>query len=215
VILSDVANEADRLYRLVEDLLVLERFDEGMHLGDEPALLQRLVPVVVDQERGRWPTVDFAVELAADLPVVRGDETSIAQVLRNLLSNAAKYGDGRGAVSVVVEAIGDGVAVRVRDDGPGVSPREAEDIFDPFYRSESTAKMAGGAGIGLYVSRRLVEAMRGRIWAAPRPTGGSEFAFVLPRYGGDADDVDDDDGGSTPDGAPGRAVDPAVIGVRD
>ena len=189
-ILADVANEADRLYRLVEDLLVLARFDEGMQLGDEPALLQRLVPVVVDQERGRWPTVDFAVEVAADLPAVRGDETSITQVLRNLISNAAKYGDARGGVTVVVELIAEGVVVRVRDDGPGINPLEAEGIFDPFYRSASTAKMAGGAGIGLYVSRRLVEAMHGRIWAASRATGGSEFSVVLPRYGGDADEVD-------------------------
>ncbi len=191
-ILADVAHEADRLYRLVEDLLVLARFDEGIQLGDEPALLQRLVPVVVGQERGRWPTVDFAVEVAADLPAVRGDETSITQVLRNLISNAAKYGDASGSVTVVVDAIADGVAVHVRDDGPGINPLEAEDIFDPFYRSASTAKMAGGAGIGLYVSRRLVEAMRGRIWAARRATGGSEFSFVLPRYGGDVDDLLDE-----------------------
>lgn len=53
--------------------------------------------------------------------------------------------------------------------------------------------MAGGAGIGLYVSRRLVEAMRGRIWASPRASGGSEFSFVLPRYGGDAEDLPEDD----------------------
>ena len=56
-ILSDIASESDRLYRLVEDLLVLARFDEGFELGDEPALLQHLVPAVVDQERGRWPLV--------------------------------------------------------------------------------------------------------------------------------------------------------------
>lgn len=193
-ILADVASEADRLYRLVEDLLVLARFDEGIQVGDEPALLQRLVPLVVDQERTRWPTVDFAVEVAAHLPAVRGDETSITQVLRNLISNAAKYGDARGGVTVVVEATADGVAVHVRDDGPGINPLEAEDIFDPFYRSASTAKMAGGAGIGLYVSRRLVEAMRGRIWAAARATGGSEFSFVLPRYGDDVDELPDEAG---------------------
>jgi signal transduction histidine kinase len=83
-----------------------------------------------------------------------------------------------------------GVAVRVRDRGPGVDPLEAQDIFDPFYRSASTAKMAGGAGIGLYVSRRLVEAMGGQIWATPRPAGGSEFTFVLPTYAGDPGDGD-------------------------
>ena len=181
-ILVDIASESDRLYRLVEDLLVLARFDEGFELGEEPALLQHLVPAVVDQERGRWPSVTFEVQVAPDLPAVSGDETSIAQVLRNLLSNAAKYSAGTAVVTAIVEPDPEGVAVRVRDEGPGIDPAEAEAIFDPFFRSPSTAKMAGGAGIGLYVSRRLVGAMNGRIWAAPRPGAGSEFSFVLPLY---------------------------------
>ncbi len=189
-ILGDIASESDRLYRLVEDLLVLARFDEGFELGDEPALLQHLVPSVVEQERGRWPSVAFEVDVAPDLPAVSGDETSITQVLRNLLSNAAKYSEGSSVVTVIVEPNpdGDGVAVRVRDDGPGIDPLEADAIFDPFFRSPSTAKMAGGAGIGLYVTRRLVGAMNGRISAASRPEGGSEFTFVLPSY--HADELD-------------------------
>ena len=187
-ILSDIASESDRLYRLVEDLLVLARFDEGFELGEEPALLQHLVPAVVDQERGRWPLVNFEVIVAPNLPAVSGDETSITQILRNLLSNAAKYSGGAAVVTAVVELDPEGVAVRVRDQGPGIDPLEAEAIFDPFFRSPSTAKMAGGAGIGLYVSRRLVGAMNGRIWAAPRPGGGTEFSFVLPPYRADDDD---------------------------
>ena len=187
-ILADIASESDRLYRLVEDLLVLARFDEGFELGDEPALLQHLVPSVVEQERGRWPAVTFEVSVAPDLPAVSGDETSITQVLRNLLSNAAKYSGGSSVVTAIVEPDAEGVAVRVRDDGPGIDPLEADAIFDPFFRSPSTAKMAGGAGIGLYVSRRLVGAMNGRISAASRPEGGSEFTFVLPHY--HADELD-------------------------
>jgi signal transduction histidine kinase len=184
-ILADIATESDRLYRLVEDLLVLARFDEGFELGEEPVLLQHLVPAVVEQEHGRWPGVAFGLQVENDLPAVSGDETSITQVLRNLLSNAAKYGGPDAMVTAVVEPDRDGVAVRVRDRGPGIDPREAEAIFDPFFRSPRTAKMAGGAGIGLYVSRRLVGAMNGRMWAAPGPAGGSEFSFVLPRYRAD------------------------------
>jgi signal transduction histidine kinase len=187
-ILADIASEADRLYRLVEDLLVLARFDENFELGAEPALLQRIVPAVVDQERARWPGVTFRVAVAPDVPAAAGDETGITQVLRNLLSNAAKYSDGSALVTTVVEAVPDGVAVRVRDEGPGIDPEEAEALFDPFFRSTRTARMAGGAGIGLYVSRRLVDAMGGRIWAAPRDAGGSEFSFVLGRYQSDIDD---------------------------
>ncbi len=191
-ILADIAGEADRLYRLVEDLLVLARFDEGIELGGEPALLQHLVPAVVAQERGRWLGVSFEPQIAPDLPAVSADETSIVQVVRNLLSNAAKYSASGGTVTVVVERVSDGtddgVAVRVRDSGPGIDPAEADAIFSPFFRSPSTARMAGGAGIGLYVSRRLVDTMGGRIWAKPRPEGGSEFSFVLPLYATDADE---------------------------
>ncbi len=186
-ILADIAGEADRLYRLVEDLLVLARFDEGIELGDEPALLQHLVPAVVEQERGRWPAVAFTLDVSSDLPAVSGDETSIAQVVRNLLSNAAKYSDGGSDVCTVVERVEGGVVVRVRDNGPGIDPAEAEAIFSPFFRSPSTARMAGGAGIGLYVSRRLVDAMNGRIWASPRSGGGSEFSFILPLYDADGE----------------------------
>lgn len=184
-ILADVAGEADRLYRLVEDLMVLARFDEGFDLGDQPVLLQHLVPLAVAQEAPRWPAVTFTCRADAELATVGGDETAIAQVVRNLLSNAAKYSGPSGAVEVWVRAEPDGVAVVVRDEGPGIDPSEAERIFDPFFRSPSTAGLASGAGIGLYVSRRLVDAMGGRITVSPSDSGGSEFTFVLPTYKAD------------------------------
>jgi K+-sensing histidine kinase KdpD len=187
-ILADIASEANRLYRLVEDLLVLARFDEGLDLGGEPSLLQRLVPTVVDQERVRWPGIRFEVEVGPGLPAVSADETSVQQVLRNLLSNAAKYSEAGAIVDVRVESAADGVAMVVRDHGAGIDANEAESLFEPFYRSPKTAKMAGGAGIGLYVSRRLVDAMDGRIWAAPAEGGGSEFTVVLRTYEGELSD---------------------------
>jgi signal transduction histidine kinase len=192
-ILSDIVAESDRLYRLVEDLLVLARFDEGLDLVREPSLLQRVVPNVLASEAPRWPRTRLQVDIARDLPAVTGDETSIQQVIRNLVSNAAKYGPPGQPVDIVVDAPDrDGVRVRVLDRGPGVSGPEAEAVFAPFYRSPATARTAGGAGIGLFVCRRLVEAMSGRIWAAPRDGGGSEFGFWLPRYvHAEGDETDD------------------------
>jgi K+-sensing histidine kinase KdpD len=186
-VLGDIASEADRLYRLVEDLLVLARFDEGFEVGADPVLLQRVVPAVVEQERSRWPAIAFELDLASDLPAVSGDETSITQVLRNLLSNASKYSGAGSRVRVIVEPGNEAVAVRVLDQGPGIDSGEADHLFDAFYRSPNTATMASGAGIGLYVSRRLIDAMGGRIWAAPRRGRGSEFAFALPHYGAEDD----------------------------
>ena len=91
-ILSDIVAESDRLFRLIEDLLVLARFDEGLELVGEPSLLQRVVPAVVESERHRWPQAELTVTSGRDLPAVGGDETSIQQIIRNLLSNAVKYG---------------------------------------------------------------------------------------------------------------------------
>jgi two-component system sensor histidine kinase KdpD len=116
---------------------------------------------------------------------VRGEETYVEQVLRNLLSNAAKYSPAGTAVEVVLDETPEGARVRVLDSGPGVRTEEVDRLFQLYYRSPETAAKAGGAGIGLFVCRALVEAMGGRIWAAPRPDGGSEFGFILQRYADD------------------------------
>jgi signal transduction histidine kinase len=189
-ILSDIVGESDRLFRLIEDLLVLARFDEGIELVGEPSLLQRVVPAVVEVERHRWPRAVFTVRAGRDLPAVSGDETSIQQVVRNLLSNASKYGPVGQEIVVRIDDEARGVAVRVLDRGPGIRAGEADSLFTPFYRSPRTSGTAAGAGIGLFVCRRLVGAMGGRIWAAPRnvPAGGSEFGFWLPCYESPPDD---------------------------
>jgi signal transduction histidine kinase len=184
-VLGDVAAEANRLFQLIEDLMVLARFDEGIELGAQPVLLQHLVPSAVSQEASRWPAVSFDCAVDPDLPTVGGDETAIAQVVRNLLSNAAKYSPAGGHVHVSIHGDDEGVAVAVRDEGPGIDPAELERIFEPFFRSPSTAGLASGAGIGLYVSHRLVDAMGGHISAGSANGGGSEFTFTLPPYQAD------------------------------
>jgi signal transduction histidine kinase len=181
-ILRDMVAESNRLYRLVEDLMVLARFDERIELVRDPSLIQHLIRAVLESERSRWPQVTFVFDDPPTLPAVGGDDTSIQQVLRNLLSNAAKYSPLNSTVTVVPSEEDGGVAVRVLDEGPGIEPSEVDELFDPFYRSPTTSAMASGAGIGLYVSRRLVDAMGGRIWARRRDERGSEFGFWLPQF---------------------------------
>jgi two-component system sensor histidine kinase KdpD len=179
-VLADIESESERLFRLVEDLLVLARFERGAgRVGQEPLLLQRVVPIVVRSERSRWPGTSFETEIAPGLPTVQGEPTYVEQVLRNLLSNAAKYGGDSGRVQVVVEALEDEVEVRVLDEGPGFPAEESSRLFELFYRSPLTSAKAGGAGIGLFVCKRLIEAMGGRIWARPGDRGGAEFGFTL------------------------------------
>lgn len=182
-LLGDIEAEAERLYRLVEDLLVLSRAErQSLAVRLEPILLQRVVDQIVATERRRWPDVTILVERPRDLAPVAADATYVEQVLRNLIGNAAKYSPRPATVRVVVEDGGDNVTTRVLDDGPAFAPEEADRLFELFYRSHATEATQAGAGIGLYVSRVLVETMGGRIWAAVRPEGGAEFAFSIPEH---------------------------------
>ncbi len=188
---ADIVSEAERLSRLIDDLLVLTRVEGGMEVGQEPALLQHLVAEVAAQDirgvKGR------PIEVVADpgLPPVMGDETSIRQVTHNLISNALKYSPTGSPVEIRVQG-GDGeVVVRVLDRGRGLSDEEAAHVFEPFYRGSETAQVVGGVGIGLFVCQRLVEAMGGRIWTRPRDGGGSEFGFALAHWPIEADDEED------------------------
>jgi PAS domain S-box-containing protein len=180
-IFRDIHEEAERLQRLVEDVVALNRFGEDAgEIGWEPVLIQRLLPRVVQSEDGRWPGVTFALDVEPGLPTVSADPTYVEQVFRNLLSNAAKYGGLGSTVTIKAEAGQREVIVRVLDDGPGFPIEETDRLFELFYRSPNTATIAGGAGIGLFVCSRLIRAMGGRIWATSRDSGGAEFGFALP-----------------------------------
>ncbi len=180
-LIADIQAEADRLHRLVEDLLVLARQGEPQveTVGEEPLLLQRVLPTVVRIARRQWPGVRLVRRVPRSLPTVRGDATYVEQIVRNLLSNAIKYSPPGSPVALVADAGDREVRVRVLDHGPGIEPEERERLFEPFFRSPRLSSRASGAGIGLFVCRQLAEAMGGRVWAARRPQGGAEFGFAL------------------------------------
>jgi PAS domain S-box-containing protein len=179
-IFSDIVVESERLHRLVEDVIAMTRFgeDEG-DVGTEPVLVQRILPAVIRSERARWPGVTFELEIEPGIPTAVADPTYVEQVIRNLLSNAAKYGGPGATVRATVGAVGDEVVVRVTDDGPGFPAEEADRVFELFFRSQGTSASAAGAGIGLFVCARLIRAMGGRIWARPLDGRGAEFGFTL------------------------------------
>ncbi len=182
-LIADVASEAERLHRLIENLLVLARAERGQDLaGGEPVLLQRVLPVIVERERQLWPDTRIDVRIPAGLPTVRGHDGYVGQVIQNLLSNAAKYAGAGSSVDIVAEPGDAGVTIRVLDNGSGLDPDYAGHLFDLYYRAPGAADRAPGAGIGLFVCRHIVTALGGRIWARPRPEGGAEFGFELPIY---------------------------------
>jgi K+-sensing histidine kinase KdpD len=205
-IAADIEAEADRLYRLTEDLLVLTRLERhDLEVGREPILVKHLLSRVVASEQRRWPLVTFELRVEGRLATVMGEESYVEQVARNLLGNAAKYSPRGGHVEVVAEDVNAGVAVRVLDRGPGIGGSDPGDLFALFYRAPGTASQASGAGIGLFVCDQLVRAMGGELWARPRPGGGSEFGFSLVRY------PDELDGAEGAHPAPTAADPPATV----
>ncbi|MEP7360771.1 MAG: HAMP domain-containing sensor histidine kinase, partial [Chloroflexota bacterium] len=181
-VMGDMRAESERLVRLVDDLLVMSRVERDMvETGDEPVLLQHLLASIVAGSPARWGGAHISLHVGPRLPAVRGDSTYIEQVVRNFLTNALRYGKGaEKGIEIHAEQVDDNVAVRVLDRGTGLAGESEEKLFELFYRSNAARAIPGGAGIGLFVSRHLVEAMGGRIWATDRPDGGAEFGFTLP-----------------------------------
>ncbi|HUP54162.1 MAG TPA: ATP-binding protein, partial [Methylomirabilota bacterium] len=182
--IADIEEEADRLRRLAEDLLVLSRAEGGrLVLARDPLVIRHVVRQAVESEARRWPAHRFSADVPLDVPLVLGEELHVGQVLQNLLGNAAKYSKAGSAIEVKAIPDDDGVTITVLDEGEGL-PAEANDqLFELFYRAPEAARRASGAGIGLFVCLQLVEAMGGRIWARQREGGGAEFGFWLPALG--------------------------------
>lgn len=179
-LIDDISVESERLHRLVEDLLVLTRAERGgFAIEGEPLELHRLLTRVVEREAIRLPGLEIHTDLPRDLPIVAGEDIYVEQVVRNMLSNAAKYTPDGTRVTLRADREGDIVAIRVLDAGPGIDPATAGRAFELFYRDPTHARSVAGSGIGLFVCASLVEAMGGTVWARPRPEGGAEFGFSL------------------------------------
>jgi PAS domain S-box-containing protein len=191
-ILEGVIEESERLARLVENLLVIAKVERSAELGErEPILVRPIISRIAATARREHPDRRIVVPQSADTPTVLGDEGAVELVLRNLLSNAIKYGSPDGPITIATETEGRSVCVRVLDTGPGLQVEDSSRLFELFYRVPAVRLTAAGAGIGLYVTRALVRAMGGRVWAEDRPEGGAEFGFALPTIDGSGDHGED------------------------
>lgn len=185
-VVTDIAAEAEQLFRLVEDLLAITRLERGVTEADgDPVLLQRLARQAARAEERRWPGRHVQVTAETDLPAVRANDGLSMQVLRNLISDAVKYSPAEAPVEVLLAQDEIGVRVLVMDRGPGFPPETDADAFQLFHRSPGVAARVPGTGMGLYVACALVEAQGGRIWLHDRPGGGAEVGFALPRFDAD------------------------------
>lgn len=178
-IATDVSLEAERLYRLVEDLIVLARWErDDIHPVHEPVAVGHLTTEAIEREIVARPGLQIHFLGSRDAATDGADEGMVAHVLRNLLDNAIRHAGVAGPIEVMIDASSDEVIVRIVHHGDGPIP--GGDAFD-LSRSPTTAAGRSGAGIALYVARRLVEAMRGRIWAVSASAATTEFGFALRR----------------------------------
>ncbi len=180
VMLETVNADADRVTRLITELLDVSRIEAGrIEVHRELVDIASRALKIIGGRVAAGDTPDrYLVEVAPGLPETWLDVDKVDQILANLMENAVRH--GAGTVTTVVEpavvAGAPGVAVAVRDQGPGIAPEVAPRVFGRFWR----AKRRGGAGLGLFIVKGLVEAHGGEIIVQQAPGGGAEFRFTMP-----------------------------------
>lgn len=191
-----LVQETERLSHLIQTILDVSRLEAGrlpLHLG--PVALEPLLAHVATEVLGPGPE-RWRVEAASDAPPAWADEQLLAEVVRNLLENAARYSPSGQAIDIRVDVQVEQLEVRVADHGPGIPPHEQARIFESFHRVGDVDSEVAGYGLGLYFAERLIRAQHGTIGVESplRPGGddpGSCFWFRLPIAQGGPDEDDD------------------------
>jgi signal transduction histidine kinase/DNA-binding response OmpR family regulator len=182
--LGIVRNNARRLVSLVNDLLDLSRMESGkIELHRKPLDITLLIRELLPSFQPGWDArrQTFTLHLPEQAPKVLGDADRVMQILSNLLSNAHKYTPDEGHIDLSVEIAEPVARVQVTDSGVGLSKEEQARLFTPFYRAHNpTTEAVGGTGLGLVITRSLVEMQGGEMQVSSEPGHGSTFGFTLP-----------------------------------
>jgi signal transduction histidine kinase len=181
--LDDIIASGHHLLSLINDILDLSKVEAGqVELEVTSFSLREALErgVVMVREPASQRGVAFALDLAPDVDKVEGDERRLRQVVFNLLSNAVKFTPEGGSIVVASARVDGEVHVSVTDTGPGIVAEERERIFEEFHQTDVGMQQREGTGLGLAVSRRLVELHGGRIWVESDHGHGSRFVFTLP-----------------------------------
>jgi signal transduction histidine kinase len=181
--LDDILSSGNHLLALINDVLDLSKVEAGqVELEVAPFSLREALErgVVMVRDRARSDGVQVGLAADPEVDIVEGDERRIRQVIFNLLSNAVKFTPAGGAVDVRAAQVNGEVRVSVADTGPGLAPQDHERIFEEFQQAEAGVGQREGTGLGLALSKRLVELHGGRIWVDSELGQGSTFVFTLP-----------------------------------
>jgi len=184
--LDDILSSGNHLLSLINDVLDLSKVEAGQVELEIAAFSLRETlerGVVMVRERAVKKDVQLSLEVAPDLDILRGDARRLRQVVFNLLSNAVKFTPPGGTVTVATARVDGEVQVSVSDTGPGIALADHERIFDEFQQTDVGVQQGEGTGLGLALSKRLVELHGGRIWVESQPGSGSRFVFALPHGG--------------------------------
>lgn len=169
-----------RMNAMIQDLVDLVRLEAArLQLRLQPVELRAFLLDILEQSKGAMEVQRVRVEIPETVPAVKADRNRLERIFTNLLSNALKYSPPDTEVLVTAERIDGMVQVLVCDLGPGIAPEDITHLFQRFYRAKG-ARKAEGLGLGLYISRMLVEAHGGRIWVESELGKGSKFCFTLP-----------------------------------
>ncbi|AZZ49833.1 sensor histidine kinase [Rathayibacter rathayi] len=174
-----VVRESLRAGRLIQDMLLMARLDEGLTVKARPLDPAGVAEAAVERQELRCPGLAIRLHRSAELPLVSADADRLGQVLGNLLENGARF--ARSQIDVSVEADPDSVSITVDDDGPGIAEADRERVFDRLVRLDDARNRAdGGSGLGLPIARGLARAFGGDLVAQAGPVG-ARFRVTLPR----------------------------------
>jgi signal transduction histidine kinase len=185
--LAIVGRNADRLLALVSDLLFAARLQYGrLELERSPVDLRTLVQQAIDSARPRAQAAAVELHLeTVDVPRIQGEPAKLAQLIDNLVSNAIKFTPRDGRVGVRLTARDTMIRIEVSDTGIGIPDAERERLFERFFRAQSALEQQiQGTGLGLYISKAIVDAHGGRIGVDSAPGEGTTFVVELPTGGG-------------------------------
>ena len=183
-LLQSIVDESHRLSRLVDNLLDMTRLEAGAVVPSRQwHVVEELVGSAITRVSGDLGDRSVQTEVPADLPLVSVDGLLLEQVLVNLLENAARYTPAGSPIEVTARKAGGSIELRVADHGPGLPAGTEEKVFEKFFRGTARPDGRRGVGLGLAISRGIVEAHDGRIIARNRPGGGAEFVITLPTGG--------------------------------
>jgi two-component system sensor histidine kinase KdpD len=180
-LLESVREEAERLNRLVQNLLEMTRLESGaLQLRKEWHPLEEVIGAALGRLAKELADRRVETRVPPDLPLVPIDDVLVEQVLVNLLDNAVKYTPGGSPIRIMATSTGEAITVEVADRGPGLPRGEEDKVFEKFYRGVPGGR---GAGLGLAICQGIVKAHGGNIWAQNLPEGGVAFLFTLPLAG--------------------------------